>query len=64
MSDDGFDELPHGWRRIPLGAICDIQAGGPTVRRNEHVRAGIPVVRPADLRHRRISARSVAHISP
>jgi restriction endonuclease S subunit len=58
VSDDGVDGLPQGWRRAPLGEICDVQAGGPAVRRNEQVQAGVPLVRPADLQHNRISAQS------
>ncbi|AOR33532.1 N-6 DNA methylase [Streptomyces fodineus] len=64
MSEDRLDDLPRGWRCAPLGEICDIQAGGPAVRRNEQVQAGVPVVRPGDLRHQRISAQSVVHVDP
>ncbi|MER6025267.1 restriction endonuclease subunit S [Streptomyces sp. NPDC001851] len=64
MSEDGLEGLPQGWRCVPLGEICDIQAGGPAVRRNEHRQAGVPVVRPVDLRHQRISAQSVVHVDP
>ncbi|MFJ9867174.1 restriction endonuclease subunit S [Streptomyces sp. NPDC101165] len=65
MSEDGLDDLPQGWRRAPLGEICDIQAGGPAVRRNEQAQTGIPLVRPADLGHQRISARSaMVHVDP
>ncbi|MPY52627.1 restriction endonuclease subunit S [Streptomyces acidicola] len=65
MSEDGLDDLPQGWRLAPLGEICDIQAGGPAVRRNEQVRAGVPLVRPADLHHQRILARSaMVHVDP
>ncbi|MEU2712485.1 restriction endonuclease subunit S [Streptomyces sp. NPDC007205] len=64
MSEDGLEGLPPGWRCVPLGEVCDIQAGGPAVRRNEHVQAGVPVVRPGDLRHQRISAQSVVHVGP
>ncbi|WP_328340438.1 restriction endonuclease subunit S [Streptomyces violaceus] len=56
MSKDGLDDLPPGWRRVLLGEICDIQAGGPAVRRSDQVPAGVPLVRPADLRNQRISA--------
>ncbi|MFI5978107.1 restriction endonuclease subunit S [Streptomyces sp. NPDC051452] len=59
-----MDDSPREWPRVALGEICDIQAGGPTVRRDEQTRAGIPVVRPGDLRHRRISAHSVVYLDP
>ncbi|MEU3659145.1 restriction endonuclease subunit S [Streptomyces sp. NPDC032940] len=49
---------PQGWTPVRLGEICDIQGGGPAVRSTEHVEGGVPLVRPADLRHRRVSARS------
>jgi type I restriction enzyme S subunit len=58
VNEDGIDDLPQDWRRVPLGEICDIQAGGPAVRRSERTQEGIPLVRPADLRNRRISDRS------
>lgn len=65
MSAGGRDDFPPEWRRVPLGEICDIQAGGPAVRRNDQVQAGVPLVRPVDLRHQRISARSaMVHVDP
>ncbi|MFZ4236414.1 restriction endonuclease subunit S [Streptomyces murinus] len=64
MSEDGVDGLPQEWARVPLGEICDIQAGGPALRRTDQVPAGVPVIRPGDLRHRRVSANTVAHLDP
>ncbi|NEB11830.1 N-6 DNA methylase [Streptomyces coelicoflavus] len=43
---------------VRLGEICDIQGGGPAVRSAQQVEGGVPLVRPADLRHQRVSARS------
>ncbi|MEV5339067.1 restriction endonuclease subunit S [Streptomyces sp. NPDC052676] len=56
MNADGREGLPEGWQRAPLGELCDIQAGGPALRRSETMPDGVPLVRPADLHHRRISA--------
>ncbi|MFF5407650.1 restriction endonuclease subunit S [Streptomyces misionensis] len=64
MSEDGVEGLPQEWARVPLGEICDIQAGGPVLRKDEQVRAGVPVIRPGDLRHRRITAHTVVHLDP
>ncbi|MFJ9035015.1 restriction endonuclease subunit S [Streptomyces sp. NPDC102406] len=65
MSDEEIDGQPRDWRRAPLGDLCEVQAGGPSVRRNDHVERGVPLVRPADLRHQRISAGSaMVHIGP
>ncbi|MFF8994131.1 restriction endonuclease subunit S [Streptomyces sp. NPDC014983] len=64
MSEEGVAGLPEGWARVALGKICDIQAGGPALRKKDHVRAGVPVIRPGDLRHRRVSAHTVAHLDP
>ncbi|QJS11259.1 N-6 DNA methylase [Streptomyces argyrophyllae] len=58
MSEEMIDALPHGWRRVSLGDICEIQGGGPAVRRTERIEAGVPLIRPADLRNRRIVDRS------
>ncbi|AEY90184.1 N-6 DNA methylase [Streptomyces hygroscopicus subsp. jinggangensis 5008] len=58
MSEEMIDALPHGWRRVSLGDICEIQGGGPAVRRTERIEAGVPLIRPADLRNRRIADRS------
>ncbi|MEU1004318.1 restriction endonuclease subunit S [Streptomyces tibetensis] len=55
MNADRHQGVPEGWRTAPLGDLCDIQAGGPALRRSEDVPDGVPLVRPADLRHRRIS---------
>ncbi|MER7919502.1 MULTISPECIES: restriction endonuclease subunit S [unclassified Streptomyces] len=64
MNEDGVDGLPQEWARSPLGEICDIQAGGPALRKGDQVPAGLPVIRPSDLRHRRVSASTVAHLDP
>ncbi|CAM5705413.1 hypothetical protein GCM10010345_76060 [Streptomyces canarius] len=58
MSEDVIEALPHGWRRVSLGDICEIQGGGPAVRRTEQIEAGVPLIRPADPRNRRIADRS------
>ncbi|MCL7369110.1 MULTISPECIES: restriction endonuclease subunit S [Streptomyces] len=49
-------DRPGDWGRVRLGDICDVQGGGPAVRAAEQVPEGVPLVRPADLRHQRISA--------
>ncbi|NGO13432.1 restriction endonuclease subunit S [Streptomyces sp. HC44] len=65
MKADGSEGIPEGWRRDSLGEICDIQAGGPALRRSDAVPDGVPLVRPADLRNRRISAEpGMPHVAP
>ncbi|MFD5337080.1 restriction endonuclease subunit S [Streptomyces hawaiiensis] len=65
MNADSRDGIPDGWQPAPLGDICDIQAGGPALRRSEGAPDGVPLVRPADLRHRRISPEpGMPHVSP
>ncbi|MFD4410259.1 restriction endonuclease subunit S [Streptomyces sp. NPDC058476] len=65
MNADGREGTPAGWQRAALGEICDIQAGGPALRRSERVPDGVPLVRPADLRNQRISAESgMPHVAP
>ncbi|MFJ9010869.1 restriction endonuclease subunit S [Streptomyces canus] len=56
MNADGRHDLPEGWRLAPLGELCDIQAGGAPLLKDLRAGEGIPVVRPADLRHQRITA--------
>ncbi|MET9255844.1 restriction endonuclease subunit S [Streptomyces sp. NPDC003717] len=60
MTDDAVEEQSHSpdWPSVPLGELCEIQGGGPAVRAAQQTPDGVPVVRPADLRHRRISSRS------
>ncbi|MFF5473200.1 restriction endonuclease subunit S [Streptomyces achromogenes] len=58
MSEEMTDALPHGWQRVSLGDICEIQGGGPAVRRAKQIEGGVPLIRPADLRNRRIADRS------
>ncbi|MCL3994247.1 restriction endonuclease subunit S [Streptomyces lavenduligriseus] len=58
MSQETIGALPHGWRRVTLGDICEIQGGGPAVRRTERIEGEVPLIRPADLRNRRIADRS------
>ncbi|MFI7018755.1 restriction endonuclease subunit S [Streptomyces sp. NPDC050164] len=65
MSADSREGIPEGWQPVPLGDICDIQSGGPALRRSEEVTGGVPLVRPADLRNRRISPEpGMPHLSP
>ncbi|MPY62102.1 restriction endonuclease subunit S [Streptomyces spongiae] len=56
MNVDGRGDLPQGWRFAALGDLCDIQGGGPALPRGDRAEDGVPLVRPADLRHQRISA--------
>ncbi len=61
----GEQDLPKGWESLLLGEICDIQGGGPALRPTEPAEDGVPMVRPADLRHQRVSSRSaVLRVEP
>ncbi|GAB2879058.1 restriction endonuclease subunit S [Streptomyces mayteni] len=52
--------LPAGWRRVPLGAVCELRSG-ITPRPAEE--GDVPVVRPADLHRRAVSPAAIRRVS-
>jgi type I restriction enzyme S subunit len=64
------DELPQGWRRLPLGELCDqtpgasVQTGpfGSQLHQSDYKPTGVPVVMPQDIVADRIRHDRIAHV--
>ncbi len=58
-------QLPRGWRRQPLGEICEVQAGGPLLMRvPSDVGDPVVVVQPADVRGERVTTGKTILVPP
>jgi type I restriction enzyme S subunit len=64
------DELPEGWRRMPLGELCDQTPGasvrtgpfGSQLHQSDYKPSGVPVVMPQDIVADRIRHDRIAHV--
>lgn len=64
------DGLPEGWRRMPLGELCDqtpgasVQTGpfGSQLHQSDYKPTGVPVVMPQDIVADRIRHDRIAHV--
>lgn len=70
FEDSVLGAIPHGWRVVTLGGICEegggnIQTGpfGTQLHASDYVSDGIPSIMPSDLRDNRIDTTSIARIS-
>lgn len=62
---DLFGAATTGWRRLPLGDVCDVLAGfSGAVRTERGLPSGIPVVKPRNLVDNRISPEGVDYVAP
>ncbi|MEV0857286.1 N-6 DNA methylase [Nocardia fluminea] len=58
------DEWPDGWKRRPLGELCDIKSGTSRLTRsklNRSENARVPVLRPGNVKARRIVTDDIDH---
>lgn len=66
MTENPTGVPPGEWHLVPLGTVCDVQAGAfrPGKPRPITAEEGVPVVMPANIRDRRIVTRDMAVVSP
>lgn len=64
MTTDIEEGLPQGWGVVPLSQLCELRsAGTPVTVLKEAEPGAVPLVRPADLRERRIVHSGTAFVS-
>ena len=64
MTTDGQEAVPQGWLVAPLSQLCELRsAGSPLTVLKEAEPGAVPLVRPGDLRERRIVHSASAFVS-